>query len=278
MRGLIAFFITSVSVSVACIALTASVYGQGTGEVPIPKQVDASVRQLVCQNDATATTDPKGHFQCNVCPSYTDFHGNHEGYALNQAFYGHFSAANADQLLLVMWGCEPHVAGFGGSILLTRDGAVWKQSAYFQGDKPIQCLSFNGRDGLNRLVCRGADAHFGNADYWISAKSYEGGSVHDQPLLAVGSNLGSGSPISGFCYDQDIDRFEKLPSGEGFTVVIKQTKGLAPSGEAACGERDIPMEPTQTVKLIFQFDGDRFAPALGGEGSLEKVANFVPRQ
>jgi hypothetical protein len=278
MRGLSDFFIISGFVFVAIVVFAQSAFGQADDEIPIPKQVDASVRQLVCENDATATTDPKGHFQCNVCPSDTDFHGTRQPYALNLAYQGHFSTTNADQLLLVMWGCEAHVSGFGGSILLTRDGTVWKKSAYFKGDKPIQCFSFNGHDGLNHLACRGGDAHFGNADYWISAKSYEGASVHEQPLLAVGSNLGSGSPRAGYCYDQDIDHFEKLPSGEGFTVVVRQTKGLGPSSEVACGESDIPMEPTQTVKLIFQFDGERFALAPGGEGNLEKIENFVPRQ
>lgn len=277
MRGRIATVIASVCVGGTAVAPTMSVHGQAAQEVAGANAMDRSALQEVCESSATISIDPKGHCQCSVCPSYTDFHGNRESFDLQEMYPGHFSTTSTEQLLLVMMGCEPHVSGFGGSILLTRDGTVWKKSAYFKGEKPTKCFSFKARDGLDRLVCLAGDQHFDGFASWISAVSYKDNSLRTESLLEVGGNTG-GSPAAGYCYAQEIDRFEKLPSDTGFSVVIKQVRGLAPSGEKSCGDAEMRMEPQQTVRLYFQFDGDHFALALGSEGSLEKVQNFVPHR
>jgi hypothetical protein len=276
MRGLIASFSANVCVAVTVVALTVSAHGQAAEGIPGAKQMDGNAMQEVCESSAAVNVDHEGRFQCDVCPSYTDFHGTRQGYGLQQAFEGHFSTTDTEQLLLVMWGCEPHASGFGGSVLLTRDGKVWKKSAYFQAEKPFKCYSFKAHDGFDLLVCRGGDAHQGDAEYWINAQSYKGASVHKEPLLNTSSNLAGGSPQAGYCYDQEIDSFERLSSGAGFGVVVRQVRGLAPPGEKSCGETEIPMEPEQTVHLNFLFDGDHFALAQGSEDSLGKVENFVP--
>lgn len=232
--------------------------------------------QEVCESSAAVQIDPKGHFQCSVCPSYTDFHGTRESFDLNKAYQGHFSTTNTEQLLLAMAGCEPHVSGLGGTILLTRDGTVWKKAAYYKGDNASNCLSFRAHDRLDRLVCLAGDAHFGTAVYWINAESYKDTSLHAEPLLQdISANM-AGSPLGGYCYEQEIDKFEKLPSGSGFIAVVTQTKGLAPSGEGSCVDTEIRMEPPQTVNLIFQFDGDHFALAPESKGSLQKIKDFLP--
>lgn len=277
MRGLIAALSANACVALTVVVLAVSADAQAADEVPGATLIDRRAMQEVCESSATVDIDPKGHFQCTVCPSYTDFHGNRQSFYLLEVYQGHFSTTNTEQLLLVLIGCEPHVSGFGGSILLTRDGDVWKKSNYFKGHKPLKGLSFKSSDGLDRLVCLGGDQHYDRSDSWISAVSYKDNVVREEPLVAVGGNVG-GSPAAGYCYEQDIGTFEKLPSGTGFRAVVTQTRGLAPSGEQSCGDTEIRMEPPQTVNLNFQFDGDHFALALGSEGSLEKVENFVPHQ
>lgn len=276
MRGLSASFSANVCVAVTVVVLTMSAHGQTVEEIAGTKQLDRSAWEAVCESRISA--DSKGTFQCTVCPSYTDFRGTRGSFSLNAVYRGHFSATNADQLLLALYGCEPHVSMFGGSVLLTRDGAVWKKSGYFKGDNAMRCLSFKARDGLDRLVCFSGDSHFGNSVYWISAMSYKGNSLHAEPLLDLSGNMGTGSPVARYCYEQEIDTFEKLPSDNGFKVVVKQIRGLAPSGEDACGVTEIPMEPTQTVSLYFQFDGDHFDVAPESKDGLHKVKNFVPHQ
>jgi len=277
MRGLIACLRASISVAVTVGLLAMSAHGQVAEEIPGSKQIDRRAMQEVCESSATISIDPKGHFQCDACPSYTDFHGNRESFDLLEVYQGHFSTTKAEQLLLVLIGCEPHVSGFGGSILLTRDGTVWKKSNYFKGHKPLKGLSFTARDGLDYLVSLGGDQHYDGSASWISAVSYKDNSLREDPLLAVGGNSG-GPPAAGYCYEQDIATFEKVPSGNGFKAVVTQVRGLAPSGEKSCGDTEIPMEPTQTVNLSFLLDGDHFAVALGSEGSLQQVENFVPHQ
>lgn len=140
-----------------------------------------------------------------------------------------------------------------------------------------KCLSFRARDGLDRLACFAGDAHLGTSVYWISAVSYKNNSLHAEPLLEdIGGNMALGSPAEGYCYNQDITRFEKLPSDTGFLVEVAQTKGLAPSREGSCGETEIRMEPSETVNLNFQFDGDHFALAPASKDGLQKIKNFLP--
>jgi hypothetical protein len=140
-----------------------SARGQGA---PSANQIDRRAMQQVCESSATINIDAKGHFQCSVCPSYTDFHGTRESFDLQAVYRGRFSTTNTDQLLLALNGCEPHSSGFGGSILLTRDGTAWKKSGYFKGDDASKCLSFKARDGFDRLVCFAGDSHAGNSVYW----------------------------------------------------------------------------------------------------------------
>ncbi|MGA7770013.1 MAG: hypothetical protein WCA27_27770 [Candidatus Sulfotelmatobacter sp.] len=273
---MIASLSANVCVTITVVVLTMAAHGQAAEEIPGAKQIDRRAMQEVCESSATISVDPNGHFRCAVCPSYTDFHGNRESFDLQAVYQGRFSTTNSEQLLLALTGCEPHASGFGGSILLTRDGTVWKKSAYFKGQKPTKCLSFKARDGLDRLVCFAGDAHFGTSASWISALSYKDNSLHAETLLDVGGNMALGSPAAGYCYEQDITTFEKVPSDTGFMVVVTQTRGLAPSGDASCGETEIRMEPTQIVNLNFQFDSDHFALAPASKDSLQKVENFLP--
>jgi hypothetical protein len=190
-------------------------HGQAAAEIPGAKQIDRRAMQEVCESSETVDVDSKGNFRCTVCPSDTDFKGNHlESFDLQEVYQGYFSARNAEQLLLVLAGCESHASGLGGSVLLTRDGAVWRKSAYFKGDKPLKCLSFRARDGLDRLVCLAGDAHFGTAEYLIRAESYRDASWHTEPLLEdIGTNMGAGSPAAGYCYEQEITTFDKFHQG-----------------------------------------------------------------
>jgi len=120
---------------------------------------------------------------------------------------------------------------------LSRAGTRWKKLNYFQGHKPLKGLSFKARDGLDRMVGFGGDQHYDGNASWISAVSYKDNVLHEEPLLGVSGNSG-GAPAAGYCYQQDIDTFEKLPSKTGIKVVVKQIRGLAPSGEKSCGYRN----------------------------------------
>jgi hypothetical protein len=274
MRGLIASLLADVRVAATVVVLTMSAHGQAVEEIPGAELVDRRDMQVVCESSAAVNIDKTGHFQCNVCPSYTDFHGNnHQSFDLQAVYQGHFSTTNAEQVLLVLAGCEPHASGLGGAVLLTQEGTAWKNSAYFKGDKPSKCLSFKARDGLDLLVCLAGDMHFGTFTTGINVASYKDNSSSAETLLGVSGNTAGGSPSGGYCYEQDFGTFEKLASGKGFRVVVTQSRRLATPGENFCDET---LEPAQTVKLNFQFDGEHFAVAPESKEGLQKVTNFVP--
>lgn len=259
----------------AGIGLMMSVQGAAAGA----QQIDRGAMQAVCEPGIAVSVGASGRYQCDVCPSYTDFHGNSKlSFDLQKVFRGRFSTTAHEQALLVLSGCENHADGFGGTALLAREGEGWKKSAYFKAFKPSACLSFKGRDGLERLACREDDMHFGTAESWIETVSFRGNSLHQHPALPtiIDNMAGLGFPVKGYCYEQNISRFEKLSSGSGFAIVVAQTKGRAPSGENSCGETKIPMEPKQTVTLRFDFDGDSFTLARESQDGLEKIKQYVP--
>jgi len=270
-----------ICIAVAGILLMMSARGlAGTGAAGA-QQIDRGAMQAVCESSSAVSVGPSGRYQCDVCPSYTDFHGNRkESFNLQKELRGHFSTTTSEQLLLVLSGCESHASGFGGSALLTREGEGWKRAGYFKAFRPSDCLSFKGRDGLERLACRENDMHFGTGESWIEAASFEDDALHRHFMLpAVIDNMaGLGFPIKGYCYEQKIAQFEKLPSEAGFEVVVTQTRGRAPQGENACGETEIPMEPKQTITLRFDFDGNGFTLARESQAGLEKIKHFVPGQ
>jgi hypothetical protein len=250
-------------------------------DFPPPGSAGRGAMLAVCESSTAVRVGPSGQYQCDVCPSYTDFPGNRkESFNLQKEFRGHFSTTTSEQLLLVLSGCESHADGFGGSALLTREGAGWKKAGYFKAFRPSDCLSFKGRDGLERLACREDDAHFGTAESWIEAASFEDNALHRHFMLSplINNLAGLGFPVKGYCYEQNIAIFEKLPSDAGFVVVVTQTRGRAPTGENACGETEIPMEPKQSLTLRFDFDGDSFTLARESQDGLEKIKHFVPGQ
>ncbi len=279
MRGLIASFSASVCVAVTVVVLAMPAHGQTAEVVSGAKQIDSRAMQQVCESSAAVNMGPQGSFQCTVCPSYTDFYGLRQSFDLRGVYQGHFSTTNAEQLLLVMDGCESHASGLGGSILFNREETTWKRSGYFKGTRPSRCLSFKTRDGLDRLVCLSGDMHFGTFTSWISALSYKDNSLREERLLeGVGGNTAGGSPEAGYCYEQNIARFDKLPSDTGFMAVVTQARGLGPPGEQSCGDTEIRMEPAQTVNLNFQFDGEHFALAPESHAGMQEIENFVPHR
>lgn len=268
-------------ITAAGILVMMSLQGLAAGGSTAAQQIDRQAMQAVCESSAAVSVDAHGRFQCNVCPSYTDFHGNRkQSFNLQKVLRGHFSTTAHRQALLVLSGCESHASGFGGSALLTREGGRWKKAGYFKAFKPSDCLSFKGHDGLERLACREDDMHFGTAESWIEAASFEDNTLHRHQTLPlmIDNMAGLGFPVKGHCYEQKITQFEALPSGAGFTVVVTQTRGRAPQGENACGETEIPMEPKQTLTLRFDFDGNGFTLARESQDGLEKIKHFVPGQ
>lgn len=260
--------------------LMTPVYGLAGGSAAGAHLIGHSAMQAVCGTSAAVSIGPAGHYECNACPSYTDFGGDRkESFNLQKVFQGHFSTTAHEQALLVLSGCESHADGFGGTALLTREGAGWKKSAYFKAFKPLACLSFKGRDGLEHLACRENDAHFGTAEYWIETASFKDNSLHHDhvfPVILIDNMAGLGFARKGYCYEQNITRFERLPSESGFVVAVTQTRGRAPAGQKECGETEIPMEPKQTIILKFHFDGNSFSLAKESRDGLEKIQHFVP--
>ena len=279
MRGLIVRPNAKAWVVVAAFLVTMSAGALRADRIVGAELVDHQAMEEVCESSATVSVDRDGHFQCSICPSYTDFHANHESFNLESAYKGHFSTTGAEQLLLILSGCQTHATGFGGSVLLTQAGAAWKKSGFFAAGKPSKCLSFKALDHLDELVCEQDDMRFGTSTSWIKAVSYRDNSLHEETLLShIDDNTAGGAPKEGYCFEQDIASFKNSPSKAGFLIVITQMKDLASPGQDSCGFNAKRREqPKQTLKLHFLFDGDHFSLAQESNEELRKLQSFLPK-
>jgi len=222
--------------------------------------------RAVCEDSAGSTFDDR--LQCDGCPSYTaDYGQTAYRYQLWAIYVGHFSRKDSDELLVVLGGCEDAHSPMG-AVLLTREGAAWKNSGYFEAGDP--CLPVRAPDGFDRLICEVDDMHFGNYVGVLEARSFKNNAPYAEPLLHLSGNLGGGDAPGGRCYGQGITSLEKLPSGAGFTVTIKQTSGPLPEGVDSCADYDNG-GPQQTIVLNFRFDGDDFVLAPESEADMKRL-------
>jgi hypothetical protein len=107
---------------------------------------------------------------CDICPESTteagiDIKG---GWNLRAITLGHFLTPSSEDAIISGASCEPHVADWGGSFLLSKHGAVWRKVWYAAGMIAWDCKKLAGRDGRDRLVCGATHAaNGGSVSYYL---------------------------------------------------------------------------------------------------------------
>jgi hypothetical protein len=133
-------------------------------------------------------TEKKGVPYCDAVPGYPD--NERCGLHLRGVLHGHFTSPRADEVVADYWGCGSHATNYGGSILLRKEGGIWRRIAYFPGERAARCLVFPRRDGRDALVCASAFSGQGEHEANIELRSLKP-RVKPEDLLDVHSQKGA---------------------------------------------------------------------------------------
>ena len=142
-----------------------------------------------------------------------------------------------------------------------------------------RCLPFKSQNGLDELVCLSSDMHMGSSNSWIDVLSYRGHGLSEDLLVrTIGGNTAGGSPVGGYCYEQDVTAFEAMPDAAGFQIAVSQAKVVAFTQESSCEDSSRRLGVKETVRVAFRFNGDGFILDSLNKTNLKHVENFIPNQ
>lgn len=232
-----------------------------------PKEEVKNFLEAICPGEA----NPSG---CTVCPPETPF--RQESWEVRGIFEGHFRSPTSEDALVTGFGCEPHVHGFSGAFLFTKEGPAWKKIWYRPGIDADGCKKLTGADGRERLICTGGDMHQGFADLflYILDPGQDPGSVNDDTpfmFFDVMDSLGACVALpDGTVHHGSIERvtFEPLPAGHRVRIQV-----TAQVGQASIPAKTMENCPfggpsrlqirTMPRRYEFTFDGAKIVPARG---------------
>src|SRR5580693_1191978 len=115
--------------ALACLSLTTSSTCRSQGRAaqvsnaaaPSANQADVEAAVALLCKPADIIRSQNGNASgCKNCPEGTDFFGQNMGeWELRNSLPGHFTSANANELLVGGFNCDSHANNFGGSFLFS---------------------------------------------------------------------------------------------------------------------------------------------------------------
>ncbi len=178
---------------------------------------------------------------CSVCPEFTSFKGEKQELSVKGIYAGDFLGAAKEEVLVILYGCEPHVAGFGGMALLRHEKSEWKRILYGTSIPYSQCIPFTRSSKLTGLLCLGSDMHFGAGGYFLDQISIDGNEIKNASVDLDGAkmnlNNASGSPQNGYCYRIAPAEMKVTGTQEHPRVSFQLSAGIE---KAAKGSKEFP--------------------------------------
>ena len=230
---------------------------------------------LLCKSADMMRSQNGNASGCKACPKGTDFFGQNMGeWELRNSLSGHFTSAQANELIVGGFNCDSHANNFGGSFIFSMKTGEPQLLKYDNGLITDTCHKFRYADGREFLVCRGGwsgqglndshvfltrfDATGKNSDTVIFGTSDATASCSDDPKTKV--------PSSGI---KDI-KFSINYSGAPADMTV-----IATFGQVTCGEVNTKRTPgkdfpsVKTYKLHYIFDGKEFTIAPESKAALK---------
>jgi hypothetical protein len=252
-------------------------------EAHLPTQAEATaILQAVCPSEIRTEVLKNGTaYGCGGCPSFTGFAGQPPtkikgpDFELRQVLEGSFTRAGAGEVLAEFFGCEAHVANFGGTLLLEKDGEKWRRVHYAPGVIGMK-RTYARQDGRDIVLLQAGYTGQGITTGWISTADF---SVKPDPaehvLMRVEDTSGNACQLESV----SLGYFEKLEypdlDADGkpdLRVAVRWGRAKVPA--EVRGHCDQEFEPPQTpvYTIDFLFDGKTFRVAPGSAATLRKVA------
>lgn len=249
----------------------------------LPTQAEATaILQAVCPSEIRTEALKNGTaYGCGGCPSFTGFAGQpatnskEPDFELRQVLEGSLTRAGADEVLAEFFGCEAHVANFGGTLLLEKIGEKWRRIRYSPGVIGIM-RTYARQDGRDIVLLQAGYTGQGTTTVWISTADF---SVKPDPaehvLLRVEDTSGNACELERV----SLGYFEKLEypdlNADGkpdLRVKVRWGREKVPASiQGHCDQEFKPREaPVYTIDFLF--DGKTLRVAPGSAATLRKVA------
>lgn len=244
---------------------------------PVPSASQArDLLKGICPHGIQSVEDGSA-LGCKPCPEFTTVGENaelasRESFHLLAAFYGSFSAPGMEEAAASFGGCEPHAAGYGGTILLRRFAEGWNMVHYRQALITGACQKYPLKGGRDLLLCEAEDHHMTGASQSIF--TYDFSVDQDSQGTGVFGVIDTRQACGTSAVWGSIDKLELHDlNGDGkpdLSVWISVGQGTFQSAGGPCAD-DTSHAPLQSYKLdfLFQRETNGFVPAASSAAMVD---------
>lgn len=216
---------------------------------------------------------------CHSCPVGSAEFGHHGDLTVESGLRGHFVKRDSEDLLIGTEGCEPHAAGYGGSVLFSRTNGAWRISRKYSPGPIGLCRKVVNRLGTDGLVCYNEDRHFDAREGWLSFTHLL--TDHQAELARWYDNMNSacvGQKPMAFV-QSEIVKVEFVPDERGdLTLIVDQRcrKGrLTRQTPQACERGDLDQAEVagsfRSYRVQYRFDGEQFSLMPGSVATKRRL-------
>jgi hypothetical protein len=200
---------------------------------------------------------------CRTCPSYTagDFQSGPE---IGPMRLGSFTAPKAQEALVTIVGCEPHVNSWLGTVLLRKIKGRWKRVRYDAAVDVGNCLKFPYQSGVTLLVCESGWTGQGVTLQSINAIYVGASKTNSKILQLVTNNAGACLPTRD---EVSIINWKQSDANDdGRADLMLTVSESHVSQQDGCQDASNPTSgKTVLTTLNYLFDGVRFTVAPGSK-------------
>lgn len=236
--------------------------------------------QTICPNQVRTEKLKNGTaFGCGGCPVFTSFagqepsKGNQPDFELRKVLTGSFTHAGAKEVLAEFFGCEPHAANFGGTLILDQSGSKPKRVQWVAGTIGL-IRAYAVAGGRDLVLSQGGYTGQGESTGWVSTYDFAKPDSAVQTLLTVEDDTGNActSGVVKVGYVSGLE-FPDL-NGDGkpdLRVTVKAGKAKVPAKFRGHCELDFkpPEVPSYTFDFIFMGRTFRVTPSTAA--ALKRV-------
>ena len=242
---------------------------------------DRALVEAICGANNVVDEVPSAEMvaRCGICPEFTT--EGQQGFGrlpvITAVTYGSFTAAQRQEAVADLSGCEAHAANFGGSVLLRRSSGDWEMVRYELAYRSHDCLPFRSRQQRDLLVCQSSYAQGGYVLESLDLHEVNGERTESERILSTESNIASCRPPF---FENKIVDFDWRDSPKGsapnswpdLTLTLSTAEAVPQTSVTECGHccKANFSEPTLT-DLNFRFNGDTFAPTSETAQKLQQL-------
>jgi hypothetical protein len=159
--------------------------------------------------------------------------------------FGHFLAPDSDDAAVSGWSAETHPLHWGGTLLLTRQHAIWKPQWYKSALIVHSCEKMATPEKREILLCEDENGGMGHQVHYLYAVDLKRPADLRESLLALAESFSDGCTVQ----QQVMQPVHWTVGLQAFSVVIRTTEWRRVSTGACNGS--VAKRPPLTSRLHF---------------------------